>query len=331
MSIRRRLATTLAAGLGATSLAVAPAADASHKRPGCDGVDRQGRATVQLTSGGTERTSVVYVPAAYTGKKRLGLVLNLHGSNSNPVEQLARSRTEQAAERHGFIAVAPQGGIPSGANWSWNIPYVTAAPPGAPDDQQFLTDLITTLTTTLCIDPKQVFASGYSGGGRMISQYACDGPGLLAGIAPVAGLRAGAPARTGAGFAPDPATCRPDRPVPVITFAGTADPVNPFGGGGAAYWGYGTLAATQRWAELNSCRRGPTTTQVTGSVSRVAFSSCRTNAQAHLYVVAGSGHTWPGGDPAAFPAGLGPVTQEIDANDLMWSFFRNPQSPTRQP
>ncbi|NHC12385.1 extracellular catalytic domain type 1 short-chain-length polyhydroxyalkanoate depolymerase [Motilibacter deserti] len=325
----RRLAALAAVMVGAAALGTAPGAQASHKRPGCDGVDRQGRSVVQLQSGGVERSAVVHVPSAYDGKRRLALVLTLHGSNSNPVEQLARSRMEQASERHGFIAVAPQGGIASGANWSWNIPHVTAGPAGAPDDERYLTDLITTLTATLCVDPKQVYASGYSGGGRMISQYACDGPGLLAAIAPVAGLRAGRPVASGSGLAPDPATCRPDRPVPVITFAGTADPVNPFAGGGAAYWGYGIPAAQQRWAELNACKRGPATSQVTASVTRAVFSSCRKNAQAHLYVVAGGGHTWPGGDPAAFPAGLGTVTQEIDANDLMWAFFRNPQSPTR--
>lgn len=319
----RRVATAAATIIATGSLLAAPAAQASHKSPGCDGVDRQGRTTVHLTSGGVERTVVTYVPEAYDGKLRLGLVLTLHGSSSGPVEQLDRSRLEESAERNGFIVAAPQGGIAAGVGWSWNVPYVTAAPAGAPDDEQFLTDVITTLTRTLCVAPKQVYATGYSGGGRMVSQYACDGPGLLAGIAPVAGLRAGRPTATDSGPAPDPTTCRPDRPLPVITFGGTADPVNPYAGGGAPYWGYGTQTAAQSWAQHNQCRRGPLTTQVSASVSRLTWTGCRKNAEVALYVVAGGGHTWPGGNPAAFPAGLGVVTQEIDANDLLWEFFHD--------
>ena len=38
---------------------------------------------------------------------------------------------------------------------------------------------------------------------------------------------------------------------------GTADPVNPFAGGGAPYWGYGALAVSERWADINDCRCFP--------------------------------------------------------------------------
>lgn len=313
-----------AATAAVTGLHVLPASAAPVPRPGCDGTDREGRTTVPVTSGGRERPVVVFLPSGYDGRRRLGLVLDLHGSNSNPLEELSRSRLEETAEARTFVVAAPQGGIATRTNWSWNVPHVTAAPAGAPDDEQYLTDVITTLTNELCVDPKQVYAAGYSGGGRMVSQYACDGPGLLAGIAPVAGLRAGAPLASGDGFVPDPATCTPDRPLPVITFAGTADPVNPYLGGGAPYWRYGVLAAQERWAQLNGCEQGPTTTAVTENVDRVSYGACRADAQVDLYVVDGGGHTWPGGNPDAFP-GAGVVTQEISANELMWAFFRNAQ------
>jgi polyhydroxybutyrate depolymerase len=157
----------------------------------------------------------------------------------------------------------------------------------------------------------------------MVSQFACDNPERLAAIALVAGLRAGAPLATTDGFVPDPATCTPAVPVPVVAFAGTADPVNPFTGGGAPYWGYSVPAALDRWAELNHCRRGPVTRQVTEHVSVVFFVACRRNADTRLYVVAGGGHTWPGADDTDFPPALGPVTHEISANEIMWDFFRN--------
>lgn len=308
----------------AATLTATPASAAPLPRQGCDGTEREGRVTTEIISGGQQRTVEVYLPSGYDGQRRLPLLLDLHGSNSNPSEQLSRSGLEETAEAHTFIVAAPQGGIATrGVNWSWNVPYVTTAPADAPDDVQFLTDVITTLSATLCVDPKQVYGTGYSGGGRMLSQYACDGPGLLAAIAPVAGLRAGAPMVVGSGFVPDPTTCAPTRPLPVISFGGTADPVNPFSGGGAPYWRYGIPAAQERWAEINRCKLGPVSTQVTENVSRVSYSACQQNAAVDLYVVEGGGHTWPGADPASFPNAV--VTQEISANELMWTFFRNPQ------
>lgn len=44
-----------------------------------------------------------------------------------------------------------------------------------------------------CVDDDRVFATGYSGGGRMSSALACELSDTIAAIAPVAGLRAGRP------------------------------------------------------------------------------------------------------------------------------------------
>lgn len=140
-----------------------------------------------------------------------------------------------------------------------------------------------------------MYAAGYSGGGRMVSQFACEHPELLAAIAPVAGLRAGAPLTVAGGVVPDPATCAPSQGVRVITFNGTADPVNPFAGGGAPYWGYGALAASQRWAEINGCHTRKET-RVSPNVSLVTHRGCPQNAVVQQYVVHGGGHTWPGGN-----------------------------------
>jgi polyhydroxybutyrate depolymerase len=319
------VARLLFAAVGAAALLVtgvaapAAAAPAAHA-PRC--TLETGRTTLTLTSGGLERTAIVYLPESARTKKPLPAVFDLHGSASWPAEELSRSGLEQTAERYGFLVVGPQGAIPVAAGYAWNVPYVTTVP-GAPDDEAFLNELIDALVSTGCADRRRLYAAGYSGGGRMISQFACDNPDRFAAIALVAGLRAGAPLATGTGWVPDPATCTPRDPVPVVAFAGTADPVNPFTGGGAAYWGYSVPAALQRWAELNGCRRGPLTRQVTEHVSLVRYAACHQRADTRLYVVAGGGHTWPGADPTTFPPGLGPVTQEISANEIMWKFFRN--------
>jgi polyhydroxybutyrate depolymerase len=213
------------------------------------------------------------------------------------------------------------------------VPGVTLPSGQPPDDEQFLSDAIAYLVANLCVDAKRIYGTGYSGGGRMISQYACDFADRLAAIAVVAGLRAGYPITGPSGPIPDPATCTPSRPVPVITFAGTADPVNPYAGGGAAYWQYGTEVALARWAELNHCRKGPQLLPVSEHVSKLSYSACRHNADVVLYRVTGGGHTWPGSEAfISLEPVLGPVTFEIDASELIWRFFtkhRLPGSPQK--
>ncbi|WEH12979.1 PHB depolymerase family esterase [Streptomyces sp. VNUA24] len=280
-----------------------------------------GRTTLTVRSGGLDRVVVVYAPQRTTPRGRLPLVLNLHGSQGTATNQLDGSQLEETAENEGFLVAAPQGAMVLGAGYQWNVPHVTEG--DGPDDEQFLTDTITRLVRSGCADDDRVYATGYSGGARMVSQYACDHPGRLAAIAPVAGLRAGAP-MTGAdgGLVPDPGTCTPERPVPVVAFAGTADWINPFPGGGAAYWGYGVVAAQSRWAALDGCRRGPRDTRISEHVTRTAYTRCRGGSEVTLYAIEGGGHTWPGAT-VPWPPVLGTVTQEISANQIMWRFFRD--------
>jgi polyhydroxybutyrate depolymerase len=293
----------------------------------CDAPYAAGQHTLTLRSGGLDRTYVLYIPSGYDGRHRLPLVLNLHGSGGSGEIQMQVSELAQTAEANDFILVNAQGYSPNPPGYRWNVPGVTSPAPGEVllDDIQFLSDLIDELKSTLCVDAKRVYGTGYSGGGRMISQFACDRPDELAAIAPVAGLRAGVPVAGAEGFVPDPATCDPERSVPVRTFAGTADPVNPFAGGGAPYWRYGAMAALERWAEINGCRRGPQTDQVTEDTTLVRYWACPRNATVEMYVVAGGGHVWPG--TSFVHPQLGSATQTISASDLMWEFFRRHRLP----
>jgi polyhydroxybutyrate depolymerase len=304
-------------------LLVAAPARAAARAP-CDRPFTAGaETTLTLTSGGAQRVVVVYVPSSYDGHFRLPLILNLHGSQSTAEEQMLRSELARTAEQQRVIVAAPQGLLPAPPGFRWNVPGVTTTDPAAPDDEQFLSDVIDHLEATLCVDPRRIYGAGYSGGARMISQYACDHADRLAAIAPVAGLRAGVPVSGPAGAQPDPATCRPRRAVPIIAFAGTADPVNPYAGGGAAYWQYGTEAAQDRWAQLDDCHAGPVERPVAAHVELRAYRGCDDRAHLLLYRIEGGGHTWPGSVVfVPLQPALGRVTFEIDADKLMWSFFR---------
>lgn len=136
----RRLSALALAGLVLTSaLAIAPpavGAPGPGKNPSqsTSCTLAAGRTTLSVPSGGRDRTVVVHVPAS-SGKRALPLVLDLHGSNSTPAEQLSRSQLDVTAEREGFIVAAPQGALPAPAGFVWNVPYTATDVAGAPDDE----------------------------------------------------------------------------------------------------------------------------------------------------------------------------------------------------
>lgn len=276
----------------------------------------EGQYTTPVPFGGSTYQVLVHIPHRTLGTA-LPLVLNLHGSQSTGAGQLSYTDMASTADANGFIVAAPTGMVPGGSGYIWNVPYVT--PSGTRDDVGFLRQVIDTLTVAACADPARVYATGYSGGGRMASALGCLLADKLAAIAPVAGIRAGRPDPTD-GTRPDPGTCTPSRPVPVIAFHGQQDNTNPYNGGGdSTAWHYSVPVAQQRWAALNGCTSGPATSQVTAHVTVTTYRGCRDGAEVQLYSVSDGGHTWPG-SPQDSP-GNGGTTREISANALMWRFF----------
>ncbi|WP_233188374.1 alpha/beta hydrolase family esterase [Actinomyces qiguomingii] len=290
-----------------------------------------GTQTVDVAFAGQTYPVRIHVPEGADPAVRLPLVLDLHGSNSNGVSQAKISGLDAVADaaEEGFIVAEPTAAIaleaddplPDG-NWAWNVPGVPTTageypPDDARDDIAFLATVIDSLSEQACVDTGRVYATGYSGGGRMASALACERPDLIAAIAPVAGLRAGRAADDAATI--DPSTCTPAQPVSVLTFHGTDDVVNPYDGNDDARWGYGVKAAVSTWAQLDGCTAEPATEQVSDHVSVTRYDSCEGGAAVELYTVDAGGHTWPG--TSVDLSALGTITQEINASQLMWEFF----------
>ena len=235
------------------------------------------------------------------------LLVLLHGSTSNGAEMLRDSKLAETADHHGFIVVAPNGGIPAGRGFVWNIPGVPtvtgALPPKtARDDIGYLTGLVDRMIATGCVDGARVYATGLSGGGRMTSLLGCRVPHRFAAIAPVVGLRAGRPLK-GDPDRVDPSTCRPGIPMPVLAFSGDADTTNPISGGGAPYWRYSQSTALARWAALNGCSR-PYARTIDASDYEQGYKRCRGGATVAVRVKRSGGHSW----------------STVD-NEAMWAFL----------
>lgn len=305
------LATSIPGPCGAVTHPVAPL---TSVRSGCGSTRPSGSTTLQFTVAGRPRTVVVHVPTAYTGTVPVPLVLNLHGTASTASAQEALSGMDATSDAHGFLVAYPQGFIRSGSGYDWNVPGQPLfgglkVPKGAPNDVTFLTALVSLLSQRYCVDATHVDATGFSGGARMASQLACDASSVFAAVGPVSGLRHSTP-------------CPATRPVPVIAFHGTADPIDPYGGKGQPYWTYSVGEAAARWAHQDGCGSTANQSNAPGFVLE-QFTACAGGSAVELYTLVGEGHEWPGGPrlPKKLTHLLGPQTFAVDANELMWSFF----------
>jgi len=299
-----------AALAAAAASARAPAAG----RSGCGGAAAAGSESLSIQVEGRGRTVIVHVPPGYTGKRRVPLVLNLHGSGSTAEQQEAFTGMDATADAHGFLLAYPQALIPEGGGFDWNVPGVPlvgggSEPTGSASDIAFLTGLVRVLEQRYCIDAKEVYATGFSGGARLASQLACDAAGTFAAIAPVSGLRA-------------PVPCPGKRAVPIVAFHGSADPIDPYDGHGQAYWTYSVPTAAHDWARREACRRRASS-HPAATVTLIRDTGCRDGSAVELYTIAGEGHEWPGGPhlPARYTALLGPQSTALDADALIWRFF----------
>jgi polyhydroxybutyrate depolymerase len=295
-------------GGGATSLAAAATSN------GC-GATSPGTATLSLEVNGFSRTVIVHVPKGYTNTTPLALVLNLHGSGATALDQEGFTKMDASSSEDDFIVAYPQALIPDGLGFDWNIPGVPLiggrkVPAKSANDVKFLTSLVGILESKYCVNANEVYSTGFSGGARMTSQLACDDSGLFAAVAPVSGLRR-------------PKPCPTTRAVPVISFHGSADPVDPFAGHGQKYWTYSVTTAAKDWSSQDHCTKVGHSTPVTG-VKLTSYASCASGAQVELYEINGEGHEWPGGPtlPSALTSVLGPQSSLVNANTLIWAFFQ---------
>ena len=274
-----------------------------------------GSTTLTLAVAGRSRTVIVHVTTGYSDSSKVPLVLNMHGSGSTAADQEAFTGMDATADSDGFVVAYPQGVIPDGSGYDWNVPGVPligdkAVTAGSADDVTFLTTLVHILEGRYCIDADRVYATGFSGGARIASQLACDAASTFAAVAPVSGLRR-------------PTPCPTTRPVPILAFHGTADPVDPYAGHGQAYWTYSVPQAAKDWAVQDHCSSTPATSQIGSGATLTRYRGCGGGATVELYSITGEGHEWPSGPhlPKALTRVLGPQSDAVNANTVMWAFF----------
>ncbi|MBP1848694.1 alpha/beta hydrolase family esterase [Rhizobium halophytocola] len=316
-------------GIVAAALALIGLSTVTAQAAGCGLKLEPGRHDLTIESHGVERHAVYFVPSSYDGKRKVPLVFDFHGSNSYPAGQLNRSHWDKVGEREGAMVIALQGSLTGSLKGmhAWNVPGVKpikGIKAEGLDDIAFISDAVRYAKDNFCVDPNRIFASGYSGGGRMLSQYICSGNDAFAAAGFVVSLRAGMPEKEEDGhWRPRKASCHPVKAISIIAFSGLKDNVNPFAGGGGSYWQYGGEVAVKRWAEIDSCKSKPVV-EAGEQVSVTSYAGCVDGARVTSYTIADSGHAWPSQRVRFQLAADGdqPI-REVDATSRMWNFFRN--------
>ncbi len=277
------VAAILVGGIASSAQAQSgPAARSTCDLPHAPGVVQE-----RLVSGQRQRGYRLFVPPGYDGRTRLPLVLDLHGSGGTAEGQAKNSGFEIVAARTGFAVATLEG---DGARW--NVPVAAERP----DDVAYVSDVIDHAGARLCVDSARVYATGFSGGGRMSSLLGCKLNTRIAAIAPVSGLRWSAPCA--------------GRPLPVLTFHGLADTQNPYDGkapGRGAEWLESVPDALAGWAQHNGCDGNAVLDDPPGPLSTIRYERCRGGADVRMIRIDGLGHSW--------------ARQEIDATATIWQFF----------
>jgi polyhydroxybutyrate depolymerase len=268
-----------------------------------------GDLTLNLTSGGYARDSLLHVPASYDPTKGAMLVINYHGYTSNAAEQVALTNMNPVADQSGFLVAYPDG---LGGGWNAGDCCTETQPPNV-DDVQFTKDLLALIQGEYCIDPSRIYATGFSNGGFMSHLLACEMSDVFAAVAPVSGV-----------LGIDPSTCTPPRAVPIEDFHGTADPVVPYDGGPALKLlppiTFRSVPSTMDfWRSTDACLGSPTVTYQNGTASCTEWSDCNGPAQVELCTLTGEGHQWPGSSLVV--PGLGSGTTDVYATTRMVDFF----------
>jgi len=263
--------------------------------------------TTTITHDGIERSYILYVPANYTGKKPVPLLLNFHGYTSNATEQMFYGDFRPIAEEEGFLIVHPNGTLDFSGNTHFNVGWGGSTV----DDIGFTSALLDTIIAEYKIDKKRIYSTGMSNGGFMSYALACAMSDRIAAVASV----------TGSMNVGQNDLCSPERNVPVLEIHGTNDLTVPYEGGGIFQ---ATEDVVDFWVNTNNLKPTPkviaiedTNTTDGSTVEHYIYKGGRNNVNVELFKITGGGHTWPG---SAFDLGIG-TNYDINASEEIWKFF----------
>ena len=233
--------------------------------------------TIQI--GSDSRSYILHVPSAYDSSKPAPLVVDFHGLTGSGAQEESTTLYKAQTDPEGVVTAYPTGKSGPMGN-GWNVGPCCVA---NVDDVAFAKALVSDVEQVACIDPKRVYAVGFSMGGGMTHYLGCHAADVFAAVAPAAFDL----------LKENVDSCKPSRPVTVISFRSTGDTFVDYNGAYSTYVSsmpitfLGAKATFQKWAELNQCSGSPSTEDANNCST---YSSCGGGVQVTLCSKQGGTH-----------------------------------------
>ena len=288
-----------------------------------------GNHTLSISFGNRTRRYIVHVPPQARSGRPWAVVLSFHGGGGNAQGQQDYTRMDPLSDREGFLTVYPDGTgrLPRRLH-TWNAGSCCGyAHDHHVDDVGFVRALIDDLANRTAIDQRRIYATGLSNGGMMSYRLAAELGDRIAAIASVAG-----------GTVVD--SIRSPRPVPILHIHSVDDPRALYAGGLGPPFPYTNVRVMQpkmdsviaRWVRFDRCPAKPAVGETihgragTASASHTAteyrYGPCAGGTEYVIWKLTAAGHTWPGAAEQSWQEYVGPATDVIDANKMIWQFFQ---------
>ena len=288
-----------------------------------------GNHNLSLHFGDRTRRFIVHMPPQVREGRPLPVVLSFHGGGGTARGTQEYTGTDSIADREGFIVVYPEGtGVLPRRLHTWNAGTCCGyARDHHVDDVGFVRALLDDLARRTPIDQRRVYATGLSNGGMMSYRLAAELGDRIAAIAPIAG-----------GMVVD--SIRSPRPVPIMHIHSVDDPRALYAGGVGPSFPFTNIRVVHpvmdsviaRWARFDGCPGTPVVGETihgrSGSPSAghtatpIRYAPCAGGSEIVLWKLTGAGHVWPGAGVQSWQKYVGPATDVIGADTLMWRFFQ---------
>jgi len=270
-----------------------------------------------LNLAGQNRTYYLYKPKGIEhSTEKHPLVIVIHGLGANGKTIMNYSRMNETADKYGFMVAYPEM-----HGWlDWDVSGGLNS-----KDIPFISSLIDALVQNDGVDPKRVFATGYSSGGDLMHTFALSPElsGKIAAYAPVCSNLLKSVAES----------AQSTKAISMLMISGTGDWLNPWNGGINLLSVPKTFAF---WKKHNGCSGPDATTDYPKNDSNdpthaqlISGSGGRDDAAIELLKIHKGGHTWPGSRKLHWITSrfMGETNMDVSANEFMWHFFTRHAQP----
>ncbi len=254
-----------------------------------------GTQSLTMAHDGLTRSYGLHLPASYTGRRKVPLVVALHCYGIDGAIFMQRTGWVGMSDEHGFLLLFPEA---TGDPPEWNEGVGLNPATREVDDEGFVVALIRMIMAEYTVDSRRMYVTGHSSGAFLAHLLAARHADLITAIGSVAGQ----------GTQSQIDALDPARPVAVVHFHALDDESVPFAGGPAA----GVpcppvMAALGAWARVNGCAARPDTLVHSGGLLGLEWRARSRHGEVRLYRLDTGGHSWP--------------TAPCSATELLWVFF----------